>query len=1208
MATNKNFIVKNGLDVSGTANLSTLNLTGSLTGPATFTIDPAAIGDNTGTVVIAGNLQVDGTQTTINSTTMTVDDLNLTLASGAANAAAANGAGLTVDGASATLTYASSDDSWAVNKRFKAQSDIRLGSDGVRLSTDGNGEFGVGYGQTATNNRFTVYNNTTVAFRILPDGNVGIAKTTPTAWGSSYKSLQVGGRGYIGAHSGSDLYVGQNAYHNSGWKYEASVAASLTQHSGGKITQYVAPAGTAGNAISWNRAIDINPTGEVGVGLTPSNGIALKIGNSANNSAITRITNGTTSVDLTASSSGKAFLEVGTNHPLVLATNATERMRIDSSGRVSFGPDASDILIDPASTNSNNNLIYMRGNALSDKSSIQMNHYGFADYHIGVGHVGAGKFNIANETTGNDFVIDTAGNIGIGETSPDAKLDIRSSGTSTYPLLIKSSDDQQLFRFKEESDSRGTFYINDASESTKVTLASDGQSSFMGGNVGIGTNNPNSKLSIVGGATSPGLSINSGGNSGVDPFRVTWTNGTEGSMFIVDDNGNVGIGESGPQYRLQVDGTNVLSGGGLANLCLVDRTAYNGTLPGAGITFRGEYTSGGNTTNFATIQGIKENTSSGNYATALRFTTRFNGGNLTEKMRIDSSGNVGIGATSANSSRLRLDNGGTSGAPQLMLTATGASTQTEIRHDTSNNLIFENWNSGRTERMRITDHGDISIGGDHGSFGGWRVMNLRGRSTGALYNFEASDGTRRAAIANSGTDLRLQTFTGGAITFEPGTGSAAVLTLFSNVVASEVDISIKNGKNLELQTTSGVARGYISAQETNTGGTHPAGLVIATSGGETITFKESGIGGNTILTVKSGELLVPSTTTHQSVTPHSYIYGGNTGTYNKTVTYLHQNNTSGNAINGMFIELGRLSDSSTAEIRHFVVGARGGQHLLKVDGLGNLKTTGKVEVGTFPQSQNNSGEAWIGRAADRQDGTLTVQLGGDSASDTKFEIVDRAWTKVMYSFSGEAPESTLWAGSNGNTQCGPHGYNTSSGISLIGPTGRTFWDMNYNSYGAEILLVNNRTANGACSLLQYRTNSVVEGSIQANSTGLAISNVSDYRKKENIRDLTGSLSVIKSLQPRVYEYKEGFGTAGDHIGFIAHEIQEHIPKAVTGNKDDVYSQADIDEGSSEVVIGEPKYQAVSYTHNEIITRLVQSIQEQQTIIDDLKTRIEVLEG
>ena len=432
-------------------------------------------------------------------------------------------------------------------------------------------------------------------------------------------------------------------------------------------------------------------------------------------------------------------------------------------------------------------------------------------------------------------------------------------------------------------------------------------------------------------------------------------------------------------------------------------------------------------------------------------------------------------------------------------------------------------------------------------------------------------------------------------------GAASVLTLFSTVVASEIDVSIKNGKKLEFQTTAGSARGFISAQETNTGGTHSAGLIIATSGGEQITFKDSGIGGTTNLTIKNGELLVPATTTHQSITPHSYIYGGNTGTYNKTVTYLHQNNTSNSANNGMFIELGRLTDSSTAEIRHFIVGARGGQHLLKVDGLGNLKTTGKIEVGTFPQSQSNTGEAWLGRAADRQDGTLTVQLGGNDATGTRFEIVDRAWSKVIAQISGEAPSDSLWVSSSGNTQFGYHAYNSSSGISMIGPTGRTFWDINYNSYGAEILLVNNRTANGVSALLQYRTNSVVEGTLQASGTGLVISNVSDYRKKENIRDLTGSLSVIKSLQPRVYEYREGFGTEGDHIGFIAHEIQAHIPKAVTGDKDDLYTQTDIDGGATEVVIGEPKYQAVSYTHNEIITRLVQSIQE-------LEARIAVLEG
>jgi hypothetical protein len=104
------------LDANDDLSIGNIITSGYLRGPATFTIDPAAYGDATGTLVILGNLQVDGTTTTINSTTVTVDDLNLTLASGAANAAAANGAGISVDGASATFTYDSATDRWTMNK------------------------------------------------------------------------------------------------------------------------------------------------------------------------------------------------------------------------------------------------------------------------------------------------------------------------------------------------------------------------------------------------------------------------------------------------------------------------------------------------------------------------------------------------------------------------------------------------------------------------------------------------------------------------------------------------------------------------------------------------------------------------------------------------------------------------------------------------------------------------------------------------------------------------------------------------------------------------------------------------------------------------------------------------------------------------------------------------------------------------------------
>lgn len=77
-----------------------------------------------GNATITGNLTVQGTTTSVNSTTVDITDLNITVAKGAANAAAANGAGLTVDGANATLTYNSTTDRWVVNKDFETTGTI----------------------------------------------------------------------------------------------------------------------------------------------------------------------------------------------------------------------------------------------------------------------------------------------------------------------------------------------------------------------------------------------------------------------------------------------------------------------------------------------------------------------------------------------------------------------------------------------------------------------------------------------------------------------------------------------------------------------------------------------------------------------------------------------------------------------------------------------------------------------------------------------------------------------------------------------------------------------------------------------------------------------------------------------------------------------------------------------------------------------------
>ena len=134
--------------------------TGSITTPeirsgATLTIDPATVGDNTGLVLLKGNLQVDGTSTTINSSTLTVDDLNLTLASGAADSANANGAGITIDGASATMTYTHSTTSFDFNKPVNVTGNASVSADlTVDTSTlkvdSSNNRVGIGTGSPSS--------------------------------------------------------------------------------------------------------------------------------------------------------------------------------------------------------------------------------------------------------------------------------------------------------------------------------------------------------------------------------------------------------------------------------------------------------------------------------------------------------------------------------------------------------------------------------------------------------------------------------------------------------------------------------------------------------------------------------------------------------------------------------------------------------------------------------------------------------------------------------------------------------------------------------------------------------------------------------------------------------------------------------------------------------------------------------------------------
>ena len=132
------------------------------------------------------------------------------------------------------------------------------------------------------------------------------------------------------------------------------------------------------------------------------------------------------------------------------------------------------------------------------------------------------------------------------------------------------------------------------------------------------------------------------------------------------------------------------------------------------------------------------------------------------------------------------------------------------------------------------------------------------------------------------------------------------------------------------------------------------------------------------------------------------------------------------------------------------------------------------------------------------------------------------------------------------------------------------------------------------------------GSITYNRAGglTVYSTTSDYRLKEHIIDLPNALETVSRLKPRQFDWKE---TGNTTTGFIAHELAEVCPHAVTGEKDAVeMRQYEIspailatqdEEGNEltaavEAVMGErevPRYQGIDASF--LVATLTAAIQE-----------------
>lgn len=284
----------------------------------------------------------------------------------------------------------------------------------------------------------------------------------------------------------------------------------------------------AGNAfVVEDSASDTTPfvvdtAGNVGIGtssVTPIYGRTVQVGDGSTVSSISLIgTGATTTGDVYLASTGsEASLTARASTPLIFGAGDAERMRIDASGNVGIGAASPSLKLDVRGgsivAGLGGMVLYGRLDAGFPSAAFNTGYFALGTNNTDASNGGLSIYTMAASTLSERMRITSGGNVGIGTTSPSAKLDVnggvqvRANGN----LLLLNSDNTNSYYIQNNGatgSGNAVFDVIQNGVGTRMRIDASG-------NVGIGATAPSSKLELRG-ASPQAITISHTNGTGYD--------------------------------------------------------------------------------------------------------------------------------------------------------------------------------------------------------------------------------------------------------------------------------------------------------------------------------------------------------------------------------------------------------------------------------------------------------------------------------------------------------------------------------------------------------------------------------------------------------------------------------------------------------------------------------------------------------------------